>query len=345
MKMLSHQYGDTAPINKHYPSMKRYLERIEQVSMQDYIVTKDAYGDWCMPPERQDLIHSQDPARKTAGAVLSTTMYYSLLQLMVEFAEISGNQADIPGFEALAAKIKEAYNAKYFNADSALYDNNTVTANILSLQLGLVPEGSEKKLFENIVQKTEVDFGGHVSTGVLGIQQLMRGLTQHGNVDLAYRIATNTTYPSWGYMIEKGATTIWELWNGDTADPAMNSANHVMLLGDLIIWYYEDLAGIKNDQGSVAYKRLLMEPEFPEGLSHVKASYQSVYGEIKSEWKKVDNTFSWDITIPPNTSAIVKLPKEMHIVRPEVAGVRGVNETDAAIEIEIGSGSYHLTNE
>jgi alpha-L-rhamnosidase len=345
MKMLSHQYGDTAPINKHYPSMKRYLERIEQVSMQDYIVTKDAYGDWCMPPERQDLIHSQDPARKTAGAVLSTTMYYSLLELMVEFAEISGNQADIPGFVSLAAKIKEAYNAKYFNADSTLYDNNTVTANILSLQLGLVPEGSEEKLFENIVQKTEVDFGGHVSTGVLGIQQLMRGLTQHGNVDLAYKIATNTTYPSWGYMIEKGATTIWELWNGDTADPAMNSANHVMLLGDLIIWYYEDLAGIKNNPGSVAYKRLLMEPKFPEGLSHVTASYQSVYGEIKSEWKKVDNTFSWDITIPPNTSAIVKLPKEMNIVRPEVAGVRRFNETDAAIEIEIGSGSYHLTSE
>ena len=345
MKMLSYQYGDTAPIQKHYPSMKRYLERIQQVSMQDYILTKDAYGDWCMPPERQDLIHSQDPARKTAGEVLSTTMYYSLLNLMVEFAEITGNQSDIPGFTELAAKIKEAYNAKYFNTDSARYDNNTVTANILSLQLGLVPEGSEEKLFENIVQKTVVDFGGHVSTGVLGIQQLMRGLTQHGNVDLAYKIATNTTYPSWGYMIEKGATTIWELWNGDTADPAMNSANHVMLLGDLIIWYYEDLAGIKNDPGSVAYKRLLMEPQFPEGLTHVKASYQSVYGEIKSEWKRVDNAFSWDITIPPNTSAIVRLPKELNIIKPADEGVRQVNETDAGIEIEIGSGSYHLTNE
>ncbi|MBK5194616.1 MAG: glycoside hydrolase family 78 protein [Proteiniphilum sp.] len=344
IKMLSYQYGDTAPIQKHYPSMKRYLERIQQVSMQDYILTKDAYGDWCMPPERQDLIHSQDPARKTAGGVLSTTMYYSLLNLMVEFAGITGNQSDIPGFTELAAKIKEAYNTKYFNADSAKYDNNTVTANILSLQLGLVPVGSEEKLFENIVQKTEVDFGGHVSTGVLGIQQLMRGLTQHGNVDLAYKIATNTTYPSWGYMIEKGATTIWELWNGDTADPAMNSANHVMLLGDPIIWYYEDLAGIRNYPGSVAYKKLLMEPKFPEGLSHVKASYASVYGEIKSEWKIVDNAFSWDITIPPNTSAIVKLPKELNIIKPAVEGVRQINETDAGIEIEIGSGTYHLTN-
>ena len=252
-KMLQMQYGDTRPIKKHYASMKRYLERIQEVSMQDYILTKDAYGDWCMPPERQELIHSEDPARKTAKEVLSTTMYYSLLNIMSEFATITGNEQDIEGYKELAAKIKEAYNSQYFDEETARYDNNTVTANMLSLQLGLVPEGYEQKVFDNIVQKTEVDFDGHVSTGVLGIQQLMRGLTEHGNIDLAYKIATNETYPSWGYMVNKGATTIWELWNGDTADPAMNSGNHVMLLGDLIIWYYEDLAGIKNAPGSVAF--------------------------------------------------------------------------------------------
>ncbi|NCC59684.1 MAG: alpha-rhamnosidase [Verrucomicrobiae bacterium] len=345
IKMLHHQYGDTAPMKKHYPSMKRYLERIEQVSMEDYILTRDAYGDWCMPPERQDLIHSEDPSRKTAGPVLSTTMYYSLLHLMIEFAGITGNEDDIPQYSELATKIREAYNSKYFNADSVRYDNNTVTANILSLQLGLVPEGKEEALFENIVRKTEDDFGGHVSTGVLGIQQLMRGLTQHGNVDLAYKIATNKTYPSWGYMIEKGATTIWELWNGDTANPAMNSANHVMLLGDLIIWYYEDLAGIKNFPGEVAYKKLWMEPQFPEGLTEVQASYQSVYGTIESEWHRENGTFTWDITIPPNTSAVVKLPVGMDILTPAGEGIRRVEQTDDAIEIEIGSGSYHLTSE
>lgn len=343
-KMLYHQYGDTESIRKHYPSMKRYLERIQQVSMQDFILTKDTYGDWCMPPEKQELIHSQDPSRKTAGAVLSTTMYYSLLNLMVEFAELTGNQQDIQGFKELAGRIKEAYNTTFFNTDSAKYDNNTVTANMLSLRLGLVPEGKEQQVFENIVQKTETDFNGHVSTGVLGIQQLMRGLTQYGNVDLAYKIATNTSYPSWGYMIEKGATTIWELWNGDTADPAMNSGNHVMLLGDLLIWYYEDLAGIKNYPGSVAYKKLLMEPKFPEGLSHVKASYRSVYGEIKSEWLKEGSSFSWEITIPANTSAIVRLPQEIIIIQPEGNGIRKVNETDSGLVIELGSGAYRLSN-
>jgi alpha-L-rhamnosidase len=208
----------------------------------------------------------------------------------------------------------------------------------------LVPEGYEQRVFDNIVRKTEVDFDGHVSTGVLGIQHLMRGLTQYGNVDLAYKIATNDTYPSWGYMVRKGATTIWELWNGDTADPAMNSGNHVMLLGDLIIWYYEDLAGIKNAPESIAYKKLLMEPKFPKGLTHVKASYNSVYGEIKSEWTKENDSFSWNITLPANTSALVRLPKELNISVPTQKGIRKVTETDSHIEIELGSGTYHLSS-
>jgi alpha-L-rhamnosidase len=82
---------------------------------------------------------------------------------------------------------------------------------------------------------------GHISTGVIGTQWLMRGLTEYGRPDLAYRIASNDDYPSWGYMVKHGATTIWELWNGDTANPAMNSHNHIMLLGDLMAWFYQDI--------------------------------------------------------------------------------------------------------
>lgn len=342
-KMLWQNYGDTRPIHTHYAAMKRYMERIQEVSMEDFILTKDTYGDWCMPPESQELIHSHDPSRRTAGPVLSTTVYYSLLELMGEFATVTGNEQDIEGYNKLAAQIKEAYNDRFFDQETARYDNNTVTANVLSLRLGLVPQGREAEVFNNIVQKTEVDFDGHVSTGVLGIQHLMRGLTEHGNVDLAYRIATNTTYPSWGYMIEKGATTIWELWNGDTADPAMNSGNHVMLLGDVLIWLYEDLAGIKNHPESTAYKKLWMEPKFPEGLTHVNASYQSPYGAIKSEWKRDGEAFSWSISIPSNTLAIVRLPIEIAVHAPRTEGVRQVSETKNYREFEIGSGDYHFT--
>ncbi len=111
--------------------------------------------------------------------------------------------------------------------------------------------------------------------------------------DLAFRIATQTTYPSWGYMVENGATTFWELWNGNTAAPDMNSQNHVMLLGDLLIWYFEDLAGIRSHPEHPGFKKILMHPSFPEGLDHVDASYQSIHGTIGSKWTVRKDTLFW----------------------------------------------------
>lgn len=341
--MLYQQFGDDSSIKNRYPSMKRWVKRLTDTQMKDYILTKDAYGDWCMPPESPDLIHSKDPSRKTKGEVLSTTVFYSILQLMQQFAVMNGVPADAEEYAALAAKIKEAYNKKYFNEATAQYDNNTVTANILSLRLGLVPEGYEQKVFANIVNKTEVDCQGHVSTGVLGIQHLMRGLTEYGNLELAYKIATNETYPSWGYMIGKGATTIWELWNGDTANPAMNSRNHVMLLGDLLIWFYEDLAGIKNDPSSIGFKKIWMEPVFPEKLNYVNASYKSPYGQIASHWKREGDRLSWEIEIPANTTATLKLPARFNVqVDESLAGVHQVSKTDDSLIVELGSGKYNF---
>ncbi|MDR2473981.1 MAG: glycoside hydrolase family 78 protein [Tannerella sp.] len=343
--MLYKQFGDISSIRQRYPSMKKWVAHQIKTQMKDYILQKDQYGDWCMPPESPELIHSKDPARKTRDQVLSTTVFYSILGLMQQFAVINNAPADANEYAALAAKIKEAYNKKYFDTKTARYDNNTVTANMLSLQLGLVPEGYEEKVFANIVEKTEVDCKGHVSVGVLGIQHLMRGLTQNGNLELAYKILTNETYPSWGYMVRHDATTIWELWNGNTADPAMNSGNHVMLLGDLLIWFYEDLAGIKNDPSDVAFKKILMQPVFPEKLGSVSASYNSPYGIIKSSWKRAGDRLTWNITIPANTTATVKLPARFGI-KPlaNAPGVHSVTESDSNVIITLGSGTYSLVS-
>ena len=336
-EMLHRQFGDDSAIRRHYPAMKKWMQHMEQTAMQDYIITKDTYGDWCMPPEEQHLIHSQDPARKTDGSILGTSVYYNLLHLMMKFADICGKSEDIAGYQQLADKMKEAYNKKFFNPETAQYGNNTVTANMLSLRLGLVPEGYEQKVFDNIVQKTEVDFKGHVSTGVLGIQHLMRGLTEYGRKDLAYKILTNEDYPSWGYMINKGATTIWELWNGDTADPAMNSANHVMLLGDLLIWYYEDLAGIKCADDAVAFKKIEMSPVLPEGLDYVDASYESAYGTIESEWTRDGDKLTWRVVVPGNTSAQVYFPEGYQ--KASNSDLGNVRYSDDK-KVEVGSGEY-----
>jgi len=344
--MLYRQFGDASSIKARYASMKKWVKHQTEEAMQDYILTKDTYGDWCMPPESPELIHSQDPSRKTNGQVLSTTVFYSILQLMQQFAVMNGYPADAKEYAELAAKIKEAYNNLFFNPSTAQYDNNTVTANVLSLRLGLVPEGYEEKVFANIVEKTEVDCKGHVSAGVLGIQHLMRGLTEYGNLELAYKIVTNETYPSWGYMINGGATTIWELWNGDTADPGMNSHNHVMLLGDLLIWFYENLAGIKCDPSDVGFKKIWMEPVFPEKLEHVSATYESPYGKIESNWKRNGNNLTWEIMIPANTTATVKLPSRFGIkMDSSLPGIHSVKKSGGFNIIELGSGTYMLQSE
>ncbi|MFV8341280.1 family 78 glycoside hydrolase catalytic domain [Flavobacterium sp. XS2P39] len=307
--MLYQQFADTKVIEKHYSSMKKWIVYMEENYLVKDLMTKDKYGDWCVPPESLELIHAKDPSRNTDGELLSSAYYYQLLQIMKKFAAITtADSSDVVYYESLAQKIKAAFNSKFFNTKNNSYGNNTVTANVLPLAFDMVPKNLEEKVFQNIVHEVAVTYNGHISTGVIGTQHLMRTLSAHGRTDLAYKLASNTTYPSWGYMAKNGATTIWELWNGNTADPKMNSQNHVMLLGDLLIWYYENMAGIKSNPETPGFRQIIMKPDFEAGLSYVNASHESIYGLIKSNWKKNKNKLQWSITIPANTSALVYLP-------------------------------------
>ncbi|MFD0990023.1 glycoside hydrolase family 78 protein [Mariniflexile jejuense] len=307
--MLYNQFADENVIKNHYPYMKKWMDYMEANYLKNDLMTKDKYGDWCVPPESLEIIRSQDPTRLTDGEVLSSAFYYHLLQIMKKFAHIiNATEADIAHYDDLSERIKTAFNKKYLNTSTFSYANNTVTANVLPLAFGMVPEELKAKVFDNMVHEIEVTKQGHVSTGVVGIQFLMRTLTEHGRGDLAYKLASNKTYPSWGYMVENGATTIWELWNGNTANPEMNSQNHVMLLGDLLVWYYENMAGIKSNPEMPGFKQIIMKPDFNAGLSYVNASYKSSYGLIRSHWKKNKNKLTWYITIPVNTTALVNLP-------------------------------------
>jgi len=347
-QMLYQQFGDARPLIKHYPSMKKWMAYMKDNYMEDGIISKDKYGDWCVPPEAKEMIFSKDPARKTDGALLATATYYRLLGLMKDFALLQSFTEDARAYKTLAEEVKVAFNKKFLLENMTRYSNNAVTANLLPLSFGLVPEGKEESIFKQITDKIELENNGHISTGVIGTQWLMRGLSGNGRPDLAYRLATNRSYPSWGYMAENGATTIWELWNGNTADPGMNSQNHVMLLGDLMIWYYENLAGIK--AASPGFKEIVMKPDFIKGLTEVDASYQSGYGLIKSSWKNTGNNLSWKISIPANTSAKVFIPvrseenlRESGQQLNQVDGLKVLGLKDNMAMIEIGSGEYHFT--
>lgn len=338
-EMLYDTYGDIQPIRENYDAMVRWMDHKASTKMNNYIVEHDTYGDWCMPPESQELIHSQDPARITDGWLLSTTYYYQLTKIMQKFAHLLGNLQDEAKWSELGTNVKNALMAKFYDKDKGYFCNNTVTGNILPLQFGVIDdEAIRTKVIANIVKKTEVDFGGHVSTGVLGIQQLMRGLTDYGRGDIALKIATNTSYPSWGYMAKNGATTIWELWNGDTANPAMNSGNHVMLLGDLLIWCQQYLAGIGQTANSVAYKRIELRPRLIDGLDSASATYRSIYGEIASTWKKADGKVQWKFTIPCNTTAEVWVPADVK----KLKGGKMLRSEDGCNVFEFGSGHYDL---
>jgi alpha-L-rhamnosidase len=345
--MLYKQYADVRPIRKHYASMKQWLVYMEAKYMDNYLIAKDSYGDWCVPPESQELIHSKDPARKTDGEVIATAYYYYMLRLMENFATLLNKPKDAGEFAALALKIRDAFDKKFFDPETFQYSNNTVTANILPLRFGIVAEGMREKVFENIVEKIMVENKGHISTGVIGTQWLMRTLTEYGRTDIACGMATDNNYPSWGYMAKQGATTIWELWNGDTANPAMNSHNHVMLLGDLIVWMYEDLAGIRSDPSHPGFKQLHMKPSFTTELDFVEASYQSIHGLIKSHWRKDGRSFRWDLTIPANTKAMVYMPAHSPTDITEggrnitsVSGVKFIRTDGDFVVLEVGSGDY-----
>ncbi|WP_316848791.1 alpha-L-rhamnosidase [Pedobacter agri] len=345
-EMVYKQTGDVSAVHDNYPAMKKWLAYMQDRYMQDYILTKDSYGDWCMPPITIEFGRGKSADKKYPSALISTAYYYHFTQLMIQFAKAIGNEADVKDYQALGDKIKNAFNQKYYN-EKGYYAANALTDNIIPLYFGMVPQNKVEEVFKNITYTIEVTNKGHLSNGLVGIQWLMRCLNDYGRPDLAYTIATKKTYPSWGYMVDNGATTIWELWNGNTADPKMNSQNHVMMLGDLLIWYYENLAGIKSE--SQAFKKIIMKPEMINSLNSVSASYHSTYGLIKSSYTKTAKQFNWNITVPANTRALVYIPaNNKNEITEKLKSIKDLKfikmEHNRAI-YEVGSGDYSFVVE
>ena len=335
--MLYRQFGNDEAIRRSYPYMQRWLQHLFDEYLKDGVITKDTYGDWCVPPEKLEMIHSQDPARKTDGSLISTAYVIRILQLMEQFARLQQLTDDATYYAKKREIMIADFNKRFLTVkrgtsprpghvlypDSIYYGNNTATANLLPLAFGIVPDDCREDVVKQVVENICIKNKGHVSCGVIGISWLLRTLSDNGFADVAYLLATQNTYPSWGYMAEQGATTIWELWNGDKASPKMNSGNHVMLLGDLLTWCYQYLGGIRQKEGS-AYKHFMLKPAFDiEDCEQVSCKYDTPYGSVHSEWKKTLQHLDWHILVPCNTTAEVHFP-------------------DGSIKT-IGSGSYDFS--
>ena len=328
--MLWRQYGNKQPIIDSYPYIKKWVQHIIEEYCKNGIIHCGKYADWCVPPEKLELIHSQDPARKTDVTLISTAYIIRTMQLLEQW----GCDADY--WRPIREQMTVAFNKQFLTVkkgtspapghvlypDSIFYANNTATANLVALSFGIVPEEYRVEVMKNVVENIIVKNNGHVPCGVIGISWLLRGLSDNGFSDVAYMIATQKSYPSWGYMAENGATTIWELWNGNTASPKMNSGNHVMLLGDLLTWCYQYVGGIR--QKDNAYKHIVLKPVFSvQDCSWANVSYDSPYGTVTSHWQKTLQHVEWDVTIPCNTTADVCLP-------------------DGTVK-QVGSGKYHFS--
>ncbi len=285
-------YGDKRIIEENYEGMAKWVAYMQSKS-KDYLYEREGYGDW---------VAVVPSPKKPIGAAY---FYYSTA-LLAKMAAVIGQNDDARKYEELAGKIAEAFNKKYLDQETYQYEGATQSANLLPLAFGITPQELRDKVAANVASDVRAR-ETHLSTGFLGTAYLCPVLSANGFHDLAYALAGQKTYPSWGYMAEKDATTIWELWNSDTEGPGMNSRNH-FALGSVGRWFYEWLGGLRVDPQAPGFKRTIIAPKPVGDLSWAEVSLQSLYGPIHSKWTIKDNGLTLTVTIPANTSAEVHVP-------------------------------------
>lgn len=290
------QYGDRRIVAENWAAMERWMNYIHEQNL-DLIWTKrrnNDFGDWV-------------PANSTTPKDLIATAYWAQdAKMMMDMARAIHRDPDSAKYSRLNDGIREAFIHKFVRDDGTI-GNGSQTCYALALHIGLLPDSLRKAALDHLIADIQ-SRNGHLSTGFLGTPHLMFALSENGRADVAYTLLLNETYPSWGYTIRKGATTIWERWNGDTGDPSMNSYNHYAF-GSVVEWLYREVAGIDTDPSSPGFERIVIRPRPDARLRHARAEYDSVRGKIVSEWTfDAAGAFALNVTIPANTTATVILP-------------------------------------
>lgn len=310
------QNGDQEIIRQNWDAMSKYLAAILAANP-DYIWKNDggiAFGDWLAP---------EGP---TSQALLATAYWAYDVSLMQQMAHAVGRTEDEQTYAALFEKIKAAFIQAYVRPDgfvgAEMKPNEgmsdvatkphtgpveTQTGYVLALHMRLLPESLRAAAATRLVNLIEAN-GWKLGTGFLGTPYLMEELSDSGHADVAYRLLLNTQYPSWGYMVDHGATTMWERWNGDKmiADPGMNSFNHYAY-GAVGEWLYRYAAGIDATPTDAGLHTISLHPNFDARLGKMDFSYESRYGTVRSQWKVNGDSAAWSVTIPANTSARLSL--------------------------------------
>lgn len=283
-------YGDSKPLADCYENIKRYVDYVDK----NYPggLTTFGRGDWV-------------PVRTPSDKELTSSVYYYVdATILANAAKLFGRKEDEQHYAALAERIKNAVNDKFLNKETGIYASGSQTELSVPLYWKIVPEELIAKVARNLASKVEEnDF--HLDVGVLGAKAILNALSENGYAETAYKLAVQKTYPSWGWWIENGATTLLENWDLDATCDI--SDNH-MMFGEIGAWFYKGIGGIFPDPQQPGFKHIILRPNFPVELDDFKAQHQSPYGLITSEWRREGKKLNYKVVIPPNTTATLYLP-------------------------------------
>jgi alpha-L-rhamnosidase len=283
-------YGDSKALSDNYTNIKAYVDHVDQISPTG--LTTFGRGDWV-------------PVKSTSSLEYTSSVYFYVdANILAKTAKLFNNGQDYNHYSTLAEKIRQAINDKYFNKETGMYASGTQTELSMALQWGIVAEPYKIKVAENLAKKVAAD-SMHLDVGVLGTKAILNALSDNGQAETAYKLAAQDTYPSWGWWIVNGATTLYENWNIQAARDI--SLNH-MMFGEIGGWFFKGLGGIHPDENNPGFKNVLLQPNFVEELSFFNASHNGPYGKIISDWKRVGKSVQYTAVIPPNSTATVLLP-------------------------------------
>lgn len=304
-------YGDSKPLADCYENIKRYVDYVDRTSPNH--LTTWGRGDWV-------------PVKSQSNKELTSSIYFYVdTRILANAAKLFNKQEDLAYYTALAEKIKDAVNDKYLNKETGIYANGSQTELSVPLQWKIVPDNMIAKVAQNLAKKVE-EAGFHLDVGVLGAKAILNALSENGYAETAYKVAAQDTYPSWGWWIVNGATTLLENW--DLKAERDISDNH-MMFGEIGGWFYKGLGGIFPDPEQPGFKHILLRPNFVKELKHFEAQHESPYGRIVSKWKWDRRKINYEVIVPANSTATLYLPDN----------IKG----DKVIELEAGRHDLILT--
>ena len=345
-------YADKRLLEEHFLAAKRWIGFIQKYNPEMLWLQKrdEDFGDW-LNGDTVRIDGYPGGISQVPKEVLASAFYAHSTELVAKMATVLGKKEEAEKYSKLSEGIKAAFNKAYVDAEGRI-KGDTQAGYALALHFNLLPEPMRQKAMEHLTEAIK-KYNNHLSTGMQTTHRLMLELSRNGRHDEAYRLINLRNVPSWGYMVDQGATTIWERWDGYVEgrgfqNPGMNSLNH-WALGAVGEWVWRNLAGINPDENQPGYKHFVIHPRPSQDLTWVKATYDSIRGPIVVDWKQADGKFDLHVEIPVNTTATVYVPTQSETsvtegdgLASKAQGIQFLRMEDGAAVYKVVSGKYRF---